>query len=223
MRSLRPLPALALVFLLTTNAQAQIQAVTSTGETVILYEGGKWEYTSKDKDREPLTNAQKFKASPEATFLVKSTRTGYGIYIDPKKIKFEKKGINDDPSGEYSFAEKEGAFFAMMLTEKAEYSFDLMKMAALANAKKAAPDAWIMNEEFRIVNDTKVMMLQLTGTIEGTPFTYFGYYFTGESGTIQLLTFTTGKGFERQKKEMEKFLNGLMILPDKSAKPMPKM
>lgn len=223
MKTLRILPVVTLAILLTTNIHAQIQAVTSTGETVILYEGGKWEYVNKDKDRDILTNSQKFSRPTEAVFLVKSNRTGYGVYIDPKKWKFEKKNPNDDPAGEFSFSEKDGSIFAMMLTEKAEYSFDLMKMAALANAKKVAPDALIISEEFRIVNDNKVMMLQISGTLQATPFTYFGYYITGEAGTIQLMTFTTGKAFEKFRKEMESFLNGLVVLPDNPGKPAPKM
>lgn len=196
----------------TSQLRAQIQAVTNTGETVNLHENGTWEYTSKAaKEKETLVNANKFTKHPNANFQVKSKRTGYAVFIDPAKWKFEKKSANDDDEAEYAFTLKDGTVYAMMVTEKVELSFELLKKASIVNASKVAPDARITEEEYRTVNGIKILMLQLKGTIDGLAFTYYGYYVTGETGTVQLITFTTSKLFEEQKKEMETFLNGLSL------------
>jgi hypothetical protein len=196
------------------DLKAQTQAVTNTGETVTLFENGTWEYTNKKvKQREELLNSTPFLKQSEATFLVKSKRTGFAVYIDPLKWKFEKKDAYDTDESEYEFNISSGDVYALMITERAELSFELLKKASLINASKVAPDAAIINEEYRMVNGNKVLMLQLKGTMEGLSFTYFGYYVTGESGTVQLITFTTSKLFPEKKKEMEKFLNGITIQP----------
>jgi hypothetical protein len=208
------------LFSLTINAQTQ--AVTSTGETVTLYENGTWEYVGKKKDREALINSSSFTKNPGASFLVKSKRTNYGLYIDPTKWRIDKKGENESDA-EYSFNFKNGSSYAVMITEKAELSFELLKEAALVNGRAAAPDIAIVEEEYRIVNNNKVLLLQLKGTMKGLSFSYYGYYVTGQSGTIQLISFTTSKLFNEHKKEMETFLNGLIIQPDISVTPVSKM
>ena len=188
---------------------AQTQAVTSTGESVVLYENGTWEYVGKKKDREALTNSTSFNRHPGASFLVKSKRTKYGVYIDPAKWILETKEDTDNDA-EYSFHSKNGTAYAMMITEKAELTFELLKEAALTNGRSAAPDIEIVQEEYRIVNNSKVLLLHLKGTMKGLGFSYYGYYVTGEAGTIQLISFTTSKLFNEEKKEMEIFLNGLV-------------
>lgn len=202
---------LALLFCSFT-VQAQIQAITNTGETVTLHENGTWEYTNKtNRSKETLVNSNKFTKHPNASFQVKSKRTNYAVFIDPTKWKFEKKSDNVNEEAEYAFNLNDGSVYAMMVTEKVGLSFELLKKAALVNASKVAPDARIVEEEYRTVNGTKMLMLQLKGTLEGLAFTYFGYYVTGDTGTVQLITFTTSKLFDEHKKEMETFLNGLSL------------
>ena len=65
------------LFSLTINAQTQ--AVTSTGETVTLYENGTWEYVGKKKDREALINSSSFTKNPGASFLVKNENNEYSV------------------------------------------------------------------------------------------------------------------------------------------------
>jgi hypothetical protein len=53
-------------------------------------------------------------------------------------------------------------------------------------------------------------MLQMTGTIQGIKFTYFGYYYSNANGTIQFLTYTSDNLFSSYQKDIEEFLNGLV-------------
>ena len=87
-----------------------------------------------------------------------------------------------------------------------------MKSIAFENAKSAAPDIRIVDEEYRIVNGTKVLMIQMSGTIQGIKFTYYGYYYSNENGTIQLLTYTATNLLKEYNQDIEAFLNGLVEL-----------
>jgi hypothetical protein len=51
----------------------------------------------------------------------------------------------------------------------------------------------------------------MKGTIEGIQFVYYGYYYAGKAGTIQLLTYTSQNLFAEYKSEMTELLNGLTI------------
>jgi hypothetical protein len=85
----------------------------------------------------------------------------------------------------------------------------------LTNARKASLDARIIKKEYRIVNKTKVLCLEMRATIKGTRFVYLGYYYSNENGTIQLLTYSTEKFFEKERSSLEEFLNGFFVVTKK--------
>lgn len=53
-------------------------------------------------------------------------------------------------------------------------------------------------------------MMQMSGTIRGMRFTYYGYYYSNSNGTIQLLTYTGENLFPNYLNDIEEFLNGLV-------------
>jgi len=80
----------------------------------------------------------------------------------------------------------------------------------LINAQKVAPNAKITKSEYRTVNDLKVLCLEITGTMKGINFIYFGYYYSNQNGTVQLITYTSQNLFKSSYNDMEDFLNGLV-------------
>ncbi len=100
--------------------------------------------------------------------------------------------------------------YAMLISEKLTIPIESLKNIVLENAREATPDIKIVHQEYRNVNGIQVLMLQMQGTIQGIQFTYFGYYYSNEQGTIQLLTYTGANMFQEYKNEIEKFLNGLV-------------
>ena len=100
----------------------------------------------------------------------------------------------------------------MAITEQITVPMSSLKNIALINGRNAAPDIKVTKEEYRSVNGQQVLMLQLTGTIQGIKFVYFGYYFSGENGTVQLLSYTSQSLFNKYEADMEKFLNGLVMI-----------
>ena len=193
---------------------AQQKAVTETGREVLLYEDGTWSYIS-EGDEEPgeiPVNPDPFEKDKKSTFLLKSTVIDYGFYLSPKAWGFEKS--KDVGAVEYKFKRKGEDLYGMAVTERLEIPFETLRAIAVENGRKAAPDLEVIEEEYRTVNGHKVMMLKMKGTIQGLKFKYYGYYSSSESGTVQFLTYTTDNLFERYKGDMEKLLNGLVILEE---------
>ena len=84
---------LVLISLLTVSlSQAQIKAVTETGEEVILYDDGTWKYQNENQllEKEIPINSSIFEKDKESTFLLKSNKLNIGIYINTKKWSFKK-------------------------------------------------------------------------------------------------------------------------------------
>jgi hypothetical protein len=52
----------------------------------------------------------------------------------------------------------------------------------------------------------------MSGTVQGIKFRYMGYYFSNEKGTTQLLSYTTDAMYKDASKELETFLNGLVMV-----------
>lgn len=202
---------LLLLGLLTLNlAQAQKKAVTETGEEVILFDDGTWQYESEEEldESEISTNSKKFKKDKESTFLLKSSKLNVGIYLNPKKWSFKKATQNAD--AEYEVQLKGGDLYGMVITEKVEIPLETLKSIAIQNGKAVAPDLKVVKEEYRDVNGLKVLLLQMNGTMQGIKFSYYGYYYSNANGTIQFITYTSQNLIDSYKNKTEKLLNGLV-------------
>jgi hypothetical protein len=190
----------------------QIRAVTGNGDEVILYNNGTWKYANKldSVKKEIPLNPKKFLKNIGSTFEVKSNAiSSVSVFINPKTWSFEK--VEGGQASEYKFLLREKSAYGMMISEKISIPLETLKNIALQNAKKAAPDARLAKEEYRIVNGVKVLFMQMDGTIQGVTFSYYGYYYSSKSGSLQLITYTSQDLFASYQSEFEIFLNGLVI------------
>lgn len=205
-------PILTAIFILSQLVLfAQTKALTETGEEVILNKNGTWRYANITPSYATSLDTLNLKKDANATFLIKGKTVKYGIYIDPKKWRFTANEDENNPY-EYKFILKNGNAYGMLIPERAELTIELLKMAAVENAKKASPDAHISREETRRINGHIVTMLELRGSIKDLPFVYVGYYYVGKQGTIQFVTYTTESLIKENQKDLESFLNGLTLL-----------
>lgn len=197
-----------------TFAFAQQKAVTETGEEVILYDDGTWKYVNEeDSDGEEIpTNSTEFMKGKKATFLLKSTKVNLGFYLNAKEWAFEKAG--DDEAVEYSLQLKGEDLYGMIITEKIEIPLETLKRVAFENGKSVSPDIQIVHQEYRVVNGIKVLLMQMDGTIEGVKFSYYGYYFSSEEGTVQYVTYTSQNLLDEYRATCEELLNGLVVIED---------
>ena len=191
-------------------SQAQIKAITENGEEVVLFENGQWEYTEGNEyvEEEILMNPVKFTRPATSAFLLKSTKFNVGTYLDSKKWTIE-KGKGDD-AYEYQLTLNQGDLYAMVITEQVEIPLESLKAIALENARDVAPDVYVVKEEYRMVNGLRVLMMQMNGTLSGIKFSYYGYYFSSEKGTIQFIGYTSQNLLSKYQKTIEDLLNGLV-------------
>jgi len=210
MKTIRKIITITIVLLTIQITKAQINAVTETGDEVILFDDGTWKYVNVhvSEEKEIPVSEKKYFKSDKSTFLVKSKALNMGIWINPKTWKFVKGTDNDD--FEFQFHKKGDDLFAILITEKISIPIKTLKNIAIENARKVAPDLKVIKEEFRNVNGIQVLMMQMSGTIQGIKLTYYGYYYSNSKGAIQLLGFTGKNLFDNYKDDIEEFLNGLV-------------
>lgn len=184
-----------------------MEATTSDGKKVILFPDGRWEY----KEEAPSSQAMlSFKKPSNATEVLKSKKGFVELWYDPNKWATIRDGSN--PDAEFQLNHYSGDAQAMVIVERINMPLPALKELALTNAKNVAPDAKIVFEEERLVNNTKMLNMQIEGTIQGISFTYYGYYWTGKAGVLQVITFTGQNLFEELKADFTEFLNGIVIL-----------
>ena len=203
---------LGLLLMSTTFVKAQINAVTESGEEVFLYDNGTWKYANEkdDAEAEIKINDKPFTKDKNSTFVVKSKKANIGIWINPKDWSFTKSASNED--AEFQFQKKGEDLYGMLIAEKLEIPIEALKNIAIQNAKSVATDIKVVSEEYRNVNGIKVLMMQMAGTIQGMKIVYCGYYYSNDTGTIQLLTYTGENLLKDYHNDIETFLNGLVKL-----------
>ena len=204
--------SLLIICLYATNSYTQIKAVTESGDEVVLFDDNTWKYIddSLSEAKEIPTNNFKFRKDRKATFLVKSKRIDIGIWLNTKEWSFKKAKSNE--AAELTFELKNGDLYAMIISEKAQIPLLSLRELAISNAKEVAPDVKIDSEEYRTINGTKILMLQMSGTTQGVKFKYYSYYYSSSKGVAQIVTYTALNLFEDYKDKMERLLNGFMEL-----------
>jgi hypothetical protein len=187
-------------------AEGPIKATTESGKPVILYSDGTWKYAEQEKP--PMSQGQGFSRSVEATEKVEFAGGKYAIFFNPGKWKLGRS----EETGRLSWIHRNGDGYVMVISERIPIPLENLRKIALNNAKEAAPNVKITFEQKRQVNSREVLCLQMKGTIQGIDFVYFGYYYSGTGGTVQLLTYTAESLFEEYRNDFEEFLNGFEVI-----------
>jgi len=202
-------------FLTVYTSFAQTKAVTENGDEVILYNDGTWKYKKQNEATQGqqssiYTNPKKFKKDKDATFLLKSNNIDVGFWLDPSVWSFQKE--IETPDIEFELELKDGDLYAMIITEEVEMPLDVLGDIAVENARDAAPDVEVMEREYRTVNGHQVLLQKINGTMQGIKFSYYGYYYSSEKGSVQFVTFTSQNLLDKYMDECETLLNGLVEL-----------
>jgi hypothetical protein len=196
-----------LLFLAATSYAGQ-KAISDTGDEVILNSDGTWEYADNgEKTNDKIeTNENDFEKSKDASFQLKSTKNDSTYWINTDKWSFTK--VKNEGAKEYNFLLKGKDVYGMSISEGFEVDLESLIDIALTNAKNVAPNTKIVSKEYRMVNDKKVIFMQMNGTIQSIDFSFFGYYYSDSSGSTQFVTYTATKLVNRYKSEIFEFLNG---------------
>lgn len=194
---------------LTCNVLANQKAVTEDGDVVVLNDDGTWAYENKASvEVVPLAmNPNTFTLPNDSDFNFKSNVTQASFWINPKKWSFKKGSPND--AAEYNLSLKGGDLYGMVISEQLEIAIETLADIAFENAQSASKDMQVIHREYRIVNDLKVIYMEMEGTIQGIKFSYFGHYYSDESGSVQFLAYTGSGLVDKYKADIDKLLNGL--------------
>jgi len=82
---------------------------------------------------------------------------------------------------------------------------------ALENAKNADPDAKIVFREKRVIHGLDVWCLKIAATLAKMPFMYYGYYYGGDTNSVQVITYTTSANFGDYEADFAELLNSLQL------------
>lgn len=200
---------ISMMLIIASTSYAAQQAVTDTGEVVILNDDGTWTLSAESEKAlvKLTTNKTPFKKPNRATFLLKSTNNDSAFWLNTKIWSFTKDTTNKD--AEYEFKLKGKDLYAMAITERVEVAEESLADIALSNARSVAPDIRIIKKEYRIVNGKKVIYMEMSGTMQSIKITYLSYYFSSPSGSTQLVTYTGSSLVNSYKNEILDLLNGL--------------
>ena len=183
-----------------------ISATTEDGRKVILKKDGTWKFYSASKPS--LGNTRNsFQKPEESTSVVKLKGDKFHIWYNPSKWHQNNSADSSKPT----FEHKDGDIYAMVIAERFAMTPEALKEFAIKNAQSAAPDIRVTHEENRIVNGKKILCMTMEGTIKGIQFIYYGYYYAGKAGIVQLITYTSPNLYSEYESEMTGFLNGLVV------------
>lgn len=197
-------------------SKAQIKALTSEGEEVNLFEDGTWKYT-KDANAiakndasldSVVTSRGTFNKSANANFSLKSAKVNLSIFFNSKKWAVEKGKPGE--SGEFNFKLIGEDADAKFISERIDIPLNNLVQIAIKNANKVASDVKVIKKEYRIVNGIKVLFMQINLTTNGMKFSYLGYYYTADKGSLQFVSFTPQELLIGYRNSMEELLSGIV-------------
>ncbi len=129
------------------------------------------------------------------------------VRYDPAKWRTMPSGS----SGRFNLLHAKGDGYATVIVERIPVSLDALPDIALLNARKLDPDAAITFREKRNVNGVDVWFLKMEATAKGAPLTYYGYYYSCDAGTVQVLAFTGRRLIAEYDPDFLQLLNGLHV------------
>lgn len=133
----------------------------------------------------------------------------YEISYDDGKWVMELPESSEDQY-DFFFSHRDGDVYGMVITDTAAMTRDELKEAALANFSSVGEPSVVSEEEVEI-NGVKMIEMKTAVDLEGTPFFYHGYYYTGDDGAIQFVFYSSQNLIEAYEEDVLELLNSLSI------------
>ncbi len=194
---------------------AQQTATTKDGKTVLLNDDGTWVYQTEATGSKTQFNDSlltKYNKPTAAKTLLKSERTDHALWYN--ETKWSKSDMKPSEATEFLLKLKDQDGYCITVVEKIEIPIENFSAIVLKSMKmRGAENVVVEKEEFRIVNGKRVLFMQFNATTSGMTFTYAGYYYSNESGTSQILCYTSKNLFGQYKQDFMNMLNGFVVVP----------
>ena len=154
-----------------------------------------------------------------ATLLGVAGSTGSGLGIltildGHMSVRYDPAKWKQTPTTDanrFEFKHVRGEGFAVVIAEHAAIPTDNIADIAFANIRKQDPNALMTLKQKRHVGGVDVWFQTVNATIKGTPVTYMGYYYGGQGGTVQVLTYTARNLVNDYGPDFIEFLNGFRV------------
>ncbi len=193
---------------------AQQTATTKEGKIVILNDDGTWVYqpeTTGSKTEFNDSLLTKYNKPTAAKTLLKSERTDHAIWYN--ETKWTRSDMKPTEASEYLLKLKDRDGYCITVVEQIEIPLENFSNIVVKSMKmRGAENLVVEKEEYRLVNGKRVLFMQFTLTMSGMTFTYAGYYFSNESGTSQVLCYTSKNLFNQYNQDFMNMLNGFVIV-----------
>ena len=189
-----------------------IRAKTQDGRTVILHADGTWQYLKKEAPAAPGAPGDNKTDTPQrASKKVSDPRGMVELWYAPAKWSAYPKPERLSPDASFALVHKTKDAYALGIIERISMPLETLKKIALDNARNVAPDAEVVLDEERQINGNTAAIMGITGTIDGIPFRYHSYYWTGEKGSVQVITYTSQNLFAEYHDDFDNLLNGIVL------------
>ncbi|MDB4910935.1 MAG: hypothetical protein JWO39_1758 [Gemmatimonadetes bacterium] len=199
--------SLALIAPVMSRAQgAPSRATRADGSTVVLFPDGTWRPDSGATTIRVAAGVASY-TTPAADTDQLDLGRGVTLHFNPAKW----QRTPPTAPGRLQLRHVDGDGYAMIISERLQVPAAALRNIVITNAKNAAPDLKITMDEQRRVNGVEVEALQFTGTAQGVPFHWYGYYFSGKAGAIQVITFSGESLFDGFKTDFQDLLNGFQV------------
>jgi hypothetical protein len=189
-----------------------LSAITQDGRTVILHSDGTWKFFEKETAETPeAPNDNKVNTPSRATKKVSDPRGLVELWYAPAKWLVYPKPERLSPDASFALIHKTKDAYALGIIERISMPLETLKKIAVDNARNVAPDAEVVLDEERQINGKTAAIMGINGTIDGIPFRYHSFYWTGEKGSVQVITYTSQNLFAEYHDDFDDLLNGIVL------------
>ena len=116
-----------------------------------------------------------------------------------------------DNDGQWVLAHSSGEGHALVIAERIAVPRGSVEDVALANAQSVDPKARIVFRQQRRVNGVDVRFLKIEAFVNAVPMAYWGCFYGGEYGTVQVVTYTAKAQLPAYEKDFMDLFDGLMV------------
>lgn len=121
------------------------------------------------------------------------------------------KQVASDNEGQLALAHSSGDAHALVIAERIAVPRGSVEDVALANAQSVDPNAKIVYRQQRRINGVDVRFLKIEADVNTVPMVYWGCFYGGEYGTVQVVTYTPKTLVPEHEKDFIDLLNGFMV------------
>lgn len=205
---------LILFFCLPFLGISQVNAITEDGYQIQIFDDGTWKYldTTLNEKRFIKENDTLFKVPAKSKMTLSSKIVDVQFQLNSEDWFYMSSPENED--SEFFLNNKSAEIYSIVISEDVQIPIKNLRNIALINARDTVENLIIIEEEYRNVNNAKVLYLSFEGEIEKLPVRYYNYYYSGEDGVVQFITYARKDVAITEQNSMFDLLNGFAKITD---------